>query len=291
MTIIHLPVLLREVVELLSPKEGGVYVDATVGLGGHAELLLEKAGQTGMVVGIDRDDEALKRTAARLQSDRLILRKGSFSGMAELLHAEGIQEVDGILLDLGVSMMQLRDLQRGFSFTASEKLDMRMDQEQDISAWDVVNTYPDKELVRILREYGEEYRAARIVRWIVEARSRKTIDTCDELAALVERSIGRSGRTHPATRTFQALRIEVNQEMAELNTALQEALGLLRSGGRFCVIAYHSLEDRIVKNFIRDNARNMVLTPLVKKPVTPGLEEVRANPSSRSAKLRGAEKL
>jgi 16S rRNA (cytosine1402-N4)-methyltransferase len=168
---------------------------------------------------------------------------------------------------------------------------MRMDREQAISAWEVVNTYPDKELVRILREYGEEYRAARIVRWIVEARCTKTIDTCDELAALVERAIGRSGRTHPATRTFQALRIEVNQEMEELKTGLHEALGILRKGGRICVISYHSLEDRIVKNFIRDNAKNMILTPLVKKPMTPGIEELRANPSSRSAKLRGAVKL
>jgi len=291
MTITHLPVLLKEVVDLLSPKEGGTCVDATIGLGGHAEVLLEKVGQKGRVVGIDRDDEALKRTAARLHDDRLILRKGSFSDMAGLLRAEGIQEVDGILLDLGVSMMQLRDLQRGFSFTASERLDMRMDREQAVSAWDVVNTYSEKELVRILREYGEEYRAARIVRWIAEARSNKTIDTCDELAALVERSIGRSGRTHPATRTFQALRIEVNREMAELKTVLQEALGVLKTGGRICVISYHSLEDRIVKNFIRDNAKNKVLTMLVKKPVTPGIEEIRANPSSRSAKLRGAEKL
>lgn len=291
MTITHLPVLLREVIELLSPEEGAICVDATVGLGGHAEVLLQKVGQKGRVVGIDRDDEALNRTAGRLRDDRLILRKGSFSDMAGLLRSEGIQEVDGVLLDLGVSMMQLRDLQRGFSFTASERLDMRMDRQQAVSAWEVVNTYPDRELVRILREYGEEYRAARIVRWIVEARGRKTIDTCDELAALVERAIGRSGRTHPATRTFQALRIEVNHEMEELRTGLQEALGVLKQGGRICVISYHSLEDRIVKNFIRDNAKNKVLIPLVKKPVTPGIEEVRANPSSRSAKLRGAEKL
>lgn len=291
MTTTHLPVLVREVVELLSPREGETFVDATVGLGGHSEVLLEKVGQNGRVIGIDRDDEALKRTAERLHDSRLVLRKGSFSQIAGLLSAEGITEVDGVLLDLGVSMMQLRDLPRGFSFTSSERLDMRMDRDQDVSAWDVVNTYPEKELIRILREYGEEYRAARIVRWIAEARSNKTIDTCDELASLVERSIGRSGRTHPATRTFQALRIEVNQEMEELRTVLDKSLGVLRKGGRLCVISYHSLEDRIVKHFIRDNAKEMVLTPLVKKPVTPGIEEVRVNPSSRSAKLRGAEKL
>ena len=291
MTTTHLPVLVREVVELLSPREGETLVDATVGLGGHSEVLLEKVGQNGKVIGIDRDDEALKRTADRFHGSRLVLRKGSFSKIAGLLSAEGIKEVDGVLLDLGVSMMQLRDLPRGFSFISSERLDMRMDRDQDVSAWDVVNTYPEKELIRILREYGEEYRAARIVRWIAEARSKKTIDTCDELASLVERSIGRSGRTHPATRTFQALRIEVNQEMEELRTVLDESLGVLKKGGRLCVISYHSLEDRIVKHFIRDNAKRMVLTPLVKKPVTPGIEEVRVNPSSRSAKLRGAEKL
>jgi len=291
MNITHLPVLVREVVELLSPKEGGTYVDATAGLGGHTEVLLDKVGQDGRVVGIDRDDEALRLTAARLHDNRLLLRKGSFSGMAALLQAEGIQEVDGILLDLGVSMMQLKDLKRGFSFTAAEPLDMRMDRQQAISAWDVVNAYPEKDLVRILREYGEEYRANRIVRRIVEQRQKKTIDTCDELAAVVERAVGRTGRTHPATRTFQAVRIEVNREMEELRTGLQEALGILKKGGRLCVISYHSLEDRIVKNFVRDNAKQATLVPLVKKPIIPGSEELKANPSSRSAKLRGAEKL
>ncbi|MDA8082366.1 MAG: 16S rRNA (cytosine(1402)-N(4))-methyltransferase RsmH [Nitrospiraceae bacterium] len=291
MTFAHLPVLVREVVDLLSPREGGTYVDATVGLGGHSEVLLEKIGRDGRIVGIDRDEEALRRTAERLHDDRLILRKGSFSGIAGLLRAEGIGEVDGILLDLGVSMMQLKDLTRGFSFTSAGRLDMRMDMSQPISAWDIVNAWQDRDLVRILREYGEEYRAARIVRWITEARKKKTIDTCAELAGLIERAVGRSGRTHPATRTFQALRIQVNREMEELAGALDASLGLLGKGGRLCVISYHSLEDRIVKNFIRDNAKKMTLLPLVKKPVTAGMEELRANPSARSAKLRGAEKL
>ena len=291
MTFAHLPVLVREVVDLLSPREGGTYVDATIGLGGHSEVLLEKIGLDGRIVGIDRDEEALRRTAERLHDDRLILRKGSFSGIAGLLRAEGIGEVDGILLDLGVSMMQLKDLTRGFSFTSAGRLDMRMDMSQPISAWDIVNSWQDRDLVRILREYGEEYRAARIVRWITEARKKKTIDTCAELAGLIERAVGRSGRTHPATRTFQALRIQVNREMEELAGALDASLGLLGKGGRLCVISYHSLEDRIVKNFIRDNAKKMTLLPLVKKPVTAGMEELRANPSARSAKLRGAEKL
>ncbi len=291
MTIVHLPVLIREVVELLSPVEGGTYIDATVGLGGHSEVLLGKIGQKGRVVGIDRDEEGLKRTGLRLNDSRLILKQGSFSGIEGLLEQEGVREVDGILFDLGVSMMQLKDLARGFSFSSAERLDMRMDQGQPFSAWDVVNTYPEKELVRILKEYGEEFRAHRIVRAIVFNRQKKTIDTCSELAGIIERAIGRTGRTHPATKTFQALRLEVNREMEELRKGLDASLRLLKKGGRLCVISYHSLEDRIVKHFIRENAQQMLIIPLTKKPLVPDRDEIRQNPSSRSAKLRGAEKL
>jgi 16S rRNA (cytosine1402-N4)-methyltransferase len=291
MTIVHLPVLIREVVELLSPAEGGTYIDATVGLGGHSELLLGKIGQNGRVVGIDRDEEALKRTGLRLNDDRLILRQGSFSGIEALLVQEGICEVDGILFDLGVSMMQLKDLARGFSFSSDEPLDMRMDQKQPFSAWDVVNTYPEKELIRILKEYGEEFRAQRIIRSIVFYRQKKTVDTCSELAGIIEGAIGRSGRTHPATKTFQALRLEVNREMEEIRKGLDASLRILKKGGRLCVISYHSLEDRIVKHFIREQAQQMLIRPLTKKPLVPDYDEIRQNPSSRSAKLRGAEKL
>jgi 16S rRNA (cytosine1402-N4)-methyltransferase len=291
MTIAHLPVLIREVAELLSPAEGGTYIDATVGLGGHSEMLLGKIGQNGRVVGIDRDEEALKRTGLRLNDDRLILRQGSFSGIEALLVQEGIREVDGILFDLGVSMMQLKDLARGFSFSSAEPLDMRMDRTQPFSAWDVVNTYPEKELIRILKEYGEEFRAQRIVRAVVFHRQKKTVDTCSELAGIIERSIGRSGRTHPATKTFQALRLEVNREMEELRKGLDASIRILKKGGRLCVISYHSLEDRIVKHFIREHAQQMLIRPLTKKPLVPDYDEIRQNPSSRSAKLRGAEKL
>jgi 16S rRNA (cytosine1402-N4)-methyltransferase len=291
MNIEHLPVMSREVIEVLAPFEGGTYVDATVGLGGHSAMLLEKIGQSGMVVGIDRDDEALARTAERLRDSRLILKKGSFSDMESILYSQGMNNADGVLFDLGVSMMQLKDLGRGFSFLSKERLDMRMDSSQELSAWDVVNGYSEKELLRILREYGEEYRAVKIVRSILHERDKKSIDTCSELAEIISRSIGRQGKVHPATKTFQALRIEVNRELDELKKGLDASLRILRKGGRFCVISYHSLEDRVVKHFIKENAKTEVLKQLMKKPLSPGIEEIRANPSSRSAKLRGAEKL
>ena len=281
----------REVIEVLAPVEGGIYVDATVGLGGHSEMILDMIGQSGRVVGIDRDENALARTADRLRDRRLILKKGSFSDMATILHSEGIADADGVLLDLGVSMMQLKDLARGFSFLSNERLDMRMDRSQERSAWDVVNGYPEKELVRILKEYGEEYRAVRIVRSIIQSRNKKRIDTCAELAEIISRAIGRTGKVHPATKTFQALRIEVNRELDELKKGLDASVRILKKGGRLCVISYHSLEDRVVKHFIRDNAKAGIVNPLQKKPLTPGIAEIRANPSSRSAKLRGAEKL
>lgn len=287
----HLPVLIREVMELLAPKEGGIYIDATAGLGGHSEEILKLLDQDGRVVGIDRDEEALRRSSERLKDSRLVLRKGRFSEMDNLLFSEGITKVDGILFDLGVSMMQIKDLQRGFSFHSGEILDMRMDRSQKLSAWDVVNKYPEKELVRILREYGEEYRALKIVRAMVSRRAGKALNTCSELSEVVTKAVGYTGRIHPATRTFQALRIEVNKELEELRQGLDTSLKILKKGGRLCVISYHSLEDRVVKNFIRDNARKGMLIPLTKKPVTPGLEETRINPSSRSAKMRGAERL
>jgi 16S rRNA (cytosine1402-N4)-methyltransferase len=210
--------------------------------------------------------------------------------MEESMHSLGIRNVDGILFDLGVSMMQLKDAARGFSFLSGERLDMRMDSALPLSAWDVVNTYSEDELVRILREYGEEFRAARVVRGILRSREEKTIDTCEELAAIVFRAVGRSGRTHPATRVFQALRIEVNRELDELKAGLDSSLGMLKQGGRLCVISYHSLEDRIVKNFMRENAKAGHVLQLTKKPIVASREEMRMNPSSRSAKLRGAEK-
>jgi 16S rRNA (cytosine1402-N4)-methyltransferase len=290
MTIIHLPVMLGEVIEILAPQRGGIYVDATVGLGGHSEMILSQVGQDVKIVGLDRDEQALKRAAQRLNDSRVLLKKGTFSQMQQVLNAEGIHEADGILLDLGVSMMQIKDPIRGFSFLSNERLDMRMDSAQLLTAWDMVNTYPEQELIRILKEYGEEYRAVRVVRAIMSTRAKKTIDTGAELADIVFRALGRSGRIHPATRTFQGLRIALNRELDELRLGLAASLRMLKKGGRLCVISYHSLEDRIVKNFIRDSAKAGMVDQLTKKPLVPSREEMRQNPSSRSAKLRGAEK-
>jgi 16S rRNA (cytosine1402-N4)-methyltransferase len=276
---------------MLSPHEGGTYIDATVGLGGHSEEILNMIGQDGRVIGIDRDEEALRRTAARLHDERLVLRRGSFSRIEDLLGSAGVREADGVLFDLGVSMMQFKDLERGFSFSSDERLDMRMDISQELSAWDVVNSYSEKELVRILKEYGEEYKALRIARVIGDYRVTKSIDTCAQLADIVARSVGRKGRIHPATKTFQALRIEVNREIDELKEGLDASLRILKRGGRLCVISYHSLEDRVVKHFMRNKAKEGQLRLLVKKPVVPDMREIRGNPSSRSAKLRGGERL
>jgi 16S rRNA (cytosine1402-N4)-methyltransferase len=286
---IHIPVLSSEIIEMLNVKENGTYVDATVGLGGHASALLSKIAG-GRLIGIDRDDDALRRAGERLGNHRVYLRKGSFSDMKDILSAMNINEVDGALFDLGVSMLQLKEPERGFSFMSDARLDMRMDASQPLTAWDVANKCPEKEMERILREYGEEPFAKRIARAIAMRRSKAEINTCAELADIVMRAYGRRGKTHPATRTFQALRIEVNKEMDELKKGLHAALGVMKQGGRLCVISYHSIEDRIVKNFIRDGAKNDTLRMLTKKPVVPSPDEMRRNPSARSAKLRGAEK-
>ncbi len=291
MDIRHLPVMAREVLEVLSVAEGGTYLDATVGLGGHCEAILTRVGSGGRVLGIDRDAEALKMTAERLKDSRLTLKKGAFSELDRLAADEGIRAADGVLFDLGVSMMQLKDLSRGFSFHSGERLDMRMDAAGGITAWDVVNKYNEKELVRIFKEYGEERTGVKIARAIIRHRGESGINTCSELAEIVSKAVGRRGRVHPATRVFQALRIEVNSELKELQLGLGASLRILKSGGRLCVISYHSLEDRIVKNFIRDNAKQGVLVPVAKKPLSPGPRERIENPSARSAKMRGAEKI
>jgi len=276
---------------MLAPVQGGTYIDATVGLGGHSEEILKMIGRNGRVIGIDRDEKALARTAARLDDERVTLKQGRFADVEAILGSLGVTAVDGVLFDLGVSMMQLKDLARGFSFRSDDRLDMRMDSGQAFSAWDVVNAYEEKDLIRILKEYGEEYRAPKIVRAIVNYRSRKSIDSCAELADIIFRAIGRRGRIHPATKTFQALRIEVNREIEELRAGLDASMRVMKGGGRLCVISYHSLEDRVVKNFIRDAAKEGRLRPLMKKPVVPDIREMRENPSSRSAKLRGAERI
>ncbi|RJQ41769.1 MAG: 16S rRNA (cytosine(1402)-N(4))-methyltransferase RsmH [Nitrospiraceae bacterium] len=282
--------MLREVVMLLKPVSGGVYVDATVGLGGHAEEILKHIGN-GRLLGIDRDEEALDMAMKRISDNRFIVKKGKFSDISRLTAEAGISEADGILLDLGTSMFHLKTAERGFSFMSGEPLDMRMDREQEITAAHIVNKYPEKEINRILWEYGEERLSRKIARAVIDYRAKKKIDTCAELSDIVYKVYRQRGKHHPATKTFQALRIAVNDELNELSKGLNGAAGLLKSGGRLCVISYHSLEDRIVKNFIRDEHKQGGLRMLTKKPMTPSDEEIRFNPSARSAKLRGAEKI
>lgn len=283
--------MLEEVIEMLNPKIGGIYVDATIGVGGHSERILDLIGPEGKLIGIDKDSESLGIAEKRLSGKGVVLKKGNFSEMESIILQEGIQQVHGMLFDLGISMYQLKNLKRGFSFFSHGRLDMRMDKGQNLSAWDVVNLYPEKLLEKILREYGEERRSRKIAKLIVKVRQIAPINTCAELTKLIERIYIRRGRTHPATKIFQAFRIEVNNELEQLRAGLDASLRLLRKGGRLCVISYHSLEDRIVKQFIIKNAKHSLLKIITKKPRTPSAEEMKNNPSSRSAKLRVAERI
>jgi 16S rRNA (cytosine1402-N4)-methyltransferase len=281
----HEPVLVTEVVELLSGAE--TVVDLTVGAGGHARALLD-AG-VGRVVGVDRDERALEEARARLAGlgARFRAVRGRFSEVLEVAEEAGVREAGGVLYDLGVSSLQLDRSERGFSYRAEGPLDMRMG-EGDLTAADVVNTYPEHELVRVIRDHGEERFAGRIARAIIRARERAPLETTRELAAVVAAAVpSRRGGPHPARRTFQAIRIEVNGELEELAASLPRAVQLLVPVGRLVTISYHSLEDRVVKRFLRDDERLEILT---KKPVRPSRAEAERNPRARSAKLRAAQR-
>jgi 16S rRNA (cytosine1402-N4)-methyltransferase len=282
---VHEPVLVDEVVRLLGAAE--VVVDVTAGLGGHAAALLEAGA--GRVVGIDRDPQALAMARERLApfGDRFQALEGRFSEVEEIARRAGVDAADGVLYDLGVSSLQLDRAARGFSYRADAPLDMRMGN-QETTAADVVNDYPEVDLVRVLREYGQERFAGRIARAIVRARSRAPLQTTRELGAVVAAAVPkRRGGPHPARRTFQAIRIEVNRELEELAASLPRAVQLLCPGGRMVTIAYHSLEDRIVKRFLREDERLEVLT---RKPVFASEDEVARNPRARSARLRAAQR-
>ncbi len=290
METLHLPVMPREAVEMLGLKAGGTYIDATVGLGGHATEILKHLGPEGRLLGIDRDPEALERTGARLKDKRLLLVKARFSEMEKAAREKGIEKADGVLFDFGVSMLQLRGAGRGFSFLSDEPLDMRMDPTEPLTAETIVNEYPEKELEMIIRDYGEERRARRVAKAIATARRKGRIRTCRELSGLVAGTLGgRRGRINPATRTFQALRITVNDELGEIARGLKASLGIIRPGGRLVAISYHSLEDRIVKNFMKDMKEMGLMRIITKKPLRPSLEETHENPSARSARLRVGE--
>ncbi|MEK6529043.1 MAG: 16S rRNA (cytosine(1402)-N(4))-methyltransferase RsmH [Nitrospirota bacterium] len=290
MGITHKPVMAGEIVNALKVKESGVYVDATVGLGGHAEFILQNVpGCT--LIGIDRDDKALEIAKERLKGYDVRLKRDNFSNMEAVTKELGYEKVDGVLLDLGVSSLQLKAEGRGFSFLKDEELDMRMDRRQSLTAAEIVNKYSEADLANVLWNYGEERFSRRISRAIVNARGKTPVRTCRELSHIIESVSGRRGRIHPATKTFQALRIEVNKELAELAEAIKAGTNIISSGGRICVLSYHSLEDRIVKRSFKELAGKGVITVITKKPLAPGNEERLSNPSSRSAKLRVAEKL
>jgi 16S rRNA (cytosine1402-N4)-methyltransferase len=294
----HVPVLLDEVVAWLACRPGGCYVDCTVGRGGHAERILEVISPDGLLVGIDRDEDAIRAAGERLRrfGERVRLIGGNFSGLREHLGSVGLPAVDGILFDLGVSSPQLDSAERGFSFSQDGPLDMRMDRREPRTAADLVNGLPERELADLLYHYGEERFSRRIARAIVAARATAPLRTTFELVSVIRSAVPgayRHGRLHCATRTFQALRIAINRELESLEGALRDAADLLAPGGRLCVIAFHSLEDRIAKQAIRAMAGGPEprLRSLTKKPVTPSERECGENPRARSAKMRVAERL
>lgn len=289
----HVPVMAVEVVELLSAPHPHTIVDATVGTGGHAAALLAAAANARLL-GIDRDASALAAARERLAGfgSRVTLAQENFSEIGRAMRENGFESADAIVADLGMSSFALDDPARGFSFRSEGPLDMRMDQRSGPSAYDVVNEESEEDLARIIRDYGEERMARRVARVIVEARRRRPIESTGELRALVERALGtrRRGGVHPATRTFQAIRIAVNREIENLAIFLQDAPVLLAPGGRLAVIAYHSMEDRPVKDRFRELARSGMYKNLTTKVIKPTASEVAANPRARSARLRCLER-
>ena len=302
----HVPVLFKEVVAGLQPQAGGKYIDGTIGAGGHAEGILAASAPTGLLLGLDRDPDAVQAANRRLATAgaRITLMYASFAEMARCALDLGWERVDGILLDLGVSSLQLEQGQRGFSFVREGPLDMRFDQSSGLKAKDIVNRWPQNEIVQVLSELGEERQSKQIARAVVQARP---IDTTLELARIVaEQKSKKKGRQHAATKTFQALRMAVNAELDVLRAALPIALDLLVPGGRLAVIAFHSLEDRMVKQVFRREARDCLCPPeqivcacshrasireVMRRPIKPTSNEVARNRRSRSARLRIVEKL
>jgi 16S rRNA (cytosine1402-N4)-methyltransferase len=305
----HEPVLAAEVIALLNPQPGARCIDCTVGGAGHTALLLDATAPDGTLLGLDADPAAIRRSAARLPEavaqGRLTLVQAPFRTLTQVAAQAGFTAVDAILLDLGLSSFQLQTSERGFSFAADGPLDMRFDPLQGPSAADIVNEWPEEELANLIYRYGEEHRSRAIARTIVR---RRPITTTAELAKVVEQAVGgrRGSRIHPATQTFQALRIAVNDELEQLHETLPQCLGLLKPGGRLAVISFHSLEDRVVKQWMVQQARTWTPDPMLpqggrphdpelslvtRKPVTASEAEVAQNPRSRSAKLRVAQRI
>ena len=305
----HVSVMLDEVIEGLNIKEDGIYVDGTLGAAGHSLEIVKKL-DTGKLIGIDQDGNALLKSKQVLGKylDKVSLVKSNYSNIKNVLHNLNIEKVDGILLDLGVSSHQLDEGERGFSYNKDAPLDMRMDQDSDLSAWEVVNQYSKEELTRILLEYGEENWAKRIAEFIVTEREKEPIDTTLELVTVIKKAIPKKVRMeghHPAKKTFQAIRIEVNRELDVLKDSIEEMVSVLKPGGRLVVITFHSLEDRIVKEKFKWLYKDCTCPPefpqcicdkkreieiITRKPIVPSKKEIEENPRSRSAKLRIAEK-
>lgn len=304
----HKSVLLNEAINNLNIKDGGVYVDATLGFGGHSSRILEK-NKKGMLYCFDQDDEAVRYSKEKLSKigNNFEIIKSNFVNMTDELNKRGIKKVDGILFDLGVSSVQLDEVERGFSFHNNAKLDMRMDQTQELSAYTVVNTYSYNDLTRILFKYGEEKYSKSIARNIVKYREKKNIETTLELVDIIKQSMPEKAKRegHPARRTFQAIRIEVNKELDVLDSALNQAIDLLNVEGRICVITFQSLEDKIVKSTFKkyseldDKIKKLPFIPeeylpklkVVGKSITPSEEELKENNRARSSRLRVAEKI
>ncbi len=307
----HLPVMVDEVLKMINPVNGGCYVDCTLGGAGHSYHLLFASSPCGKLIGIDQDMDAIRAAKARLEEfgDRAVLVQGNFTDLPAILGELGISHVDGILYDLGVSSYQLDNSERGFSYQKDAPLDMRMDRSKGITAGDLVNKLPEEQLANLIYKYGEERFARRIAAFIVRQREKSAIMTTGQLVDIIKQAMPARFRRegpHPAKRTFQALRIEVNKELDVLVEALESMLNCLKPGGKVCVITYHSLEDRIVKDFFRDKAAHCKCpkefpicicnkNPLIKllKPggITPSDLEIESNPRARSARLRIAERL
>lgn len=306
----HIPVLLNETIEGLNIKSDGIYVDGTLGGAGHS-LEIVKRLTTGKLIGIDQDLNAIEKSKEVLKDylDKIVLIHSNYSNIKEIMSDLNIERVDGILLDLGVSSHQLDEGERGFSYNKDAPLDMRMNTDSNFTAWDVVNKYSEKELERIIFNYGEEKWAKRIAKFIVEARNTKTIDTTLELVDLIKKAIPKKVRMeghHPAKKTFQAIRIEVNNELKVLEESIPTMVRQLNKSGRLCIITFHSLEDRIVKKAFIELNKDCICPPelpvcvcdkekeieiITKKPIVPSNEEMDRNPRSRSSKLRIAERV
>jgi len=307
----HVSVLLNECIDGLNIKPDGVYVDCTMGGAGHSKEIVKKLSSEGLFIGIDQDINAINTAKERLNeySDRVKFIHSNFENIKSELEKLGITKIDGVLADLGVSSHQLDEADRGFSYMQDAPLDMRMDVRSEFSAYDVVNSYSEDELNRIIKEYGEENWSRRIAKFIVEAREESPIKNTGELVEIIKKAIPKKARIdgpHPAKRTFQAIRIEVNNELGVITSLIRDVASIMNKGGRICIITFHSLEDRIVKNEFKYLATDCICPPelpicqcdkekevkvITRKPTLPSKEEIEVNPRSRRAKLRVAEKI